>query len=148
MISKYNYILKRLHTMTVSNEIKFYSYLQLYLFSLCACIICTYTKSSWGNFITIQQCYTKVTTSKRNHASLTWLPYTMTSDWIHKERAVDVVYLDFSEAFDTVPHDILWGKLRKCRLDRWMVRWIKSWLNGRSQGVVISGKEPTYLNSL
>ena len=32
-------------------------------------------------------------------------------------RAVDVVYLDFIKAFDTVSHDILLGKLRKCGLD-------------------------------
>jgi len=54
-------------------------------------------------------------------------------------RAVDVVCLDFSKAFNTVSHNILLGKLRKCRLKEWTVRWIENWLNGRAQRVVISG---------
>jgi len=37
----------------------------------------------------------------------------MTS-WVDEGRAVDVVYLYFSKAFDTVSHNILKGKLRKC----------------------------------
>ena len=54
---------------------------------------------------------------------------------------MDVVYLDFSKAFDTVSHNILTGKLRKFGLDEWMLRWIENWLNGRTQRVGISGTE-------
>ena len=48
--------------------------------------------------------------------------------WVDKGRAVDAVYLDFSKTFDTVSHNILLGKLRKCGLDEWSVRWIENWL--------------------
>ena len=67
----------------------------------------------------------------------------MTS-WVDEGRAVDVVYLDFSKAFDTVSHNILLGKLRKCGLDECSVRWIENWLNGRTQMVVISGIESSW----
>ncbi|GAB0184124.1 mitochondrial enolase superfamily member 1 [Grus japonensis] len=36
------------------------------------------------------------------------------------------------------------GKLRKCALDEWTVRWIENWLNGRAQRVVISGAESSW----
>ena len=61
--------------------------------------------------------------------------------WVDEGRAVDVVYLDFSKAFDTVTHNILIRKLGKRGLDEWTVRWIENWLNGRTQRVVISGIE-------
>lgn len=41
----------------------------------------------------------------------------MTS-WVDEKRAVDVGYLDFSKAFDTVTHNFLIGKLRKCGIDK------------------------------
>ncbi|GAB0186732.1 mitochondrial enolase superfamily member 1 [Grus japonensis] len=50
----------------------------------------------------------------------------MTS-WVDEGRAVDTVYLDFSKAFDTVFHNILICKLRKCGLDEQTVRWIENW---------------------
>ncbi|GAB0176045.1 mitochondrial enolase superfamily member 1 [Grus japonensis] len=56
--------------------------------------------------------------------------------WVDERRAAEVVYLDFSKAFDTVSHNILIGKLRKCGLDEWTVRWMENWLNGRAQRAV------------
>ncbi|GAB0181710.1 mitochondrial enolase superfamily member 1 [Grus japonensis] len=41
------------------------------------------------------------------------------SGWVDEGRAMDVVYLDFSKAFEIIPHNILTGKLRKCGLDEW-----------------------------
>jgi len=67
----------------------------------------------------------------------------MTS-WVDEGRAVDVVYLDFSKAFDAVSHNILLGKLGKCGLDEWSVRWIGNWLKGRAQRMVISGTESSW----
>jgi len=64
--------------------------------------------------------------------------------WVEEGRAVDVVYLDFSKAFDTVSYNILVGKLKKCGLDEWTVRWMENWLNGRAQRVVISGAESSW----
>jgi len=64
--------------------------------------------------------------------------------WVDEGRAVDVVYLDFSKAFDTVSHNILLGKLRKCGLDEWSVRWIENRPRGRAQRAVISGAESSW----
>jgi len=52
---------------------------------------------------------------------------------VDEGKAVDVVYLDFHKAFDTVPHSILLEKLAARGLDGCTLRWIKNWLNGRAQ---------------
>jgi len=70
--------------------------------------------------------------------------YDSMTSWVDEGRAVDVVCLDFSKAFDTVSHNILLGKVRKCGLDEWSVRWIENWLNGRTQRVVISRPESSW----
>uniref|UniRef100_A0A8B9CF24 Reverse transcriptase domain-containing protein n=1 Tax=Anser brachyrhynchus TaxID=132585 RepID=A0A8B9CF24_9AVES len=63
------------------------------------------------------------------------------TSWVDGGRAVDVLYLDFSKAFDTVSHDILLAKLRKCGIEEWTVRWVENWLTGRAQRVMIGGAE-------
>ena len=50
---------------------------------------------------------------------------------------VDVVFPDFSKAFDTVPHSILLDKLSNYRMRGFMVRWVKNWQKGRAQRVVM-----------
>ncbi|CAM5094561.1 unnamed protein product, partial [Eretmochelys imbricata] len=54
-------------------------------------------------------------------------------------KVVDVLFLDFSKAFDTVSHSILASKLKKYGLDEWTIRWIESWLDCQAQRVVIKG---------
>ena len=56
-------------------------------------------------------------------------------------KAVDVVYLDFSKAFDTVTHNILMEKLAVRGLDGCMLHWVKHWLDGWAQRVVVNGVE-------
>ncbi|CAM4645966.1 unnamed protein product [Lepidochelys kempii] len=58
---------------------------------------------------------------------------------VDEGKAVDVLYLDFSKAFDTVSHSILVSKLRKYGLDECTIRWVESWLDCRDQRVVING---------
>ena len=53
-------------------------------------------------------------------------------------KAVDVVYLDVSKAFDTVPHSILLEKLAAHSLDGCTLHWTKNWLNGQAQRVVVN----------
>ncbi|CAM4533296.1 unnamed protein product [Lepidochelys kempii] len=58
---------------------------------------------------------------------------------VDEGKAVDVLFLDFSKAFDMVSHSILASKLKKYRLDEWTIRWIESWLDCRAQRVAING---------
>ncbi|CAM5101764.1 unnamed protein product [Eretmochelys imbricata] len=58
---------------------------------------------------------------------------------VDEGKAVDVLFLDFSKAFDTVSHSILASKLRKYGLDECTITWIESWLDCRAQWVVING---------
>ncbi|KAK4823648.1 hypothetical protein QYF61_005000 [Mycteria americana] len=58
---------------------------------------------------------------------------------VDEGKAVDVVYLDFSKAFDTVSHSILLEKLAAHGLDGCTLRWVKNWLDGWAQRVVVNG---------
>ncbi|PKU41187.1 rna-directed dna polymerase from mobile element jockey-like [Limosa lapponica baueri] len=59
-------------------------------------------------------------------------------------KAVDIVYLDFQKAFDTVPHRILMEKLAAHCLDECTICWIKHWLAGWSQRVVVNGVKSSW----
>lgn len=56
-------------------------------------------------------------------------------------KSLDIIYLDFQKAFDKVPHLKLLDKLEKMGIKGKILAWIKSWLTGRRQRVVINGVE-------
>ena len=57
---------------------------------------------------------------------------------------IDVAYLDFSKAFDSVPHQRLLRKVKAYGVDGKILRWIESFLIGRKQRVVINNKESSW----
>ena len=58
---------------------------------------------------------------------------------VDEGKAVDVDYQDFSKAFSTVPHSILMKMLAAHGLDGRTLRWVKHWLDGQVQRVVVNG---------
>uniref|UniRef100_M3XLH7 Reverse transcriptase domain-containing protein n=1 Tax=Latimeria chalumnae TaxID=7897 RepID=M3XLH7_LATCH len=56
-----------------------------------------------------------------------------------KGNAVDVIFLDFSKAFDTVPHKRLLLKLKQTGIGGNLFCWIQNWLMDRSQRVMVQG---------
>ena len=53
----------------------------------------------------------------------------------------DMVILDFSEAFDTVPHQKLLYKMRQYGVDGNINAWLCDFLTNRNMRVVIDGEE-------
>ena len=59
---------------------------------------------------------------------------------LNQKGQCDVLLLDFSKAFDKVPHSRLYYKLQHYGIDGPVLLWVKSFLSCRSQYVVLEGK--------
>jgi len=56
----------------------------------------------------------------------------------------DVIFLDFAKAFDKVPRERLLKKLSAHGIRGATLRWIRNWLTGRTQRVVLNGKSSSW----
>ena len=64
-------------------------------------------------------------------------------DWtrlVEDGEPVDIAYLDFKKAFDSVPHNRLIQKLHDLGIRGSLLKWIQAFLTGRNQQVVVNGK--------
>ena len=66
------------------------------------------------------------------------------TDYIDKGYPIDVIYLDFKKAFDKVPHRRLMHKLTAHGIGGKVWNWIRDWLSGREQRVVLLGSTSTW----
>ena len=58
---------------------------------------------------------------------------------------VDAIYLDFSKAFNTVPHKGLIEKLKSMKINEKITTWIENWLSERKQRVVLRNTPSNWL---
>ena len=59
---------------------------------------------------------------------------------LNNKQKTDTIYFDFAKAFYCVSHDLILQKLKqKYKFDGFMLRFIQSYLQGRTQQVTIGG---------
>ena len=58
---------------------------------------------------------------------------------LENNSEVDAVALDFQKAFDVVPHDKLMSKFSELNIDKTVILWVQSFLQGRTQCVMVNG---------
>ncbi len=63
----------------------------------------------------------------------------MASSILDRGGNMDMVYLDFSKAFDLVPRKRLLEKLKAHGFSGNLLKWIENWLTNRRQRVVLNG---------
>ena len=62
------------------------------------------------------------------------------ADCLNKSEQIDAILLDFSKAFDKVDHEGLLLKLDHLGIRNSLLSWIRSFLIGRTQKVLVEGK--------
>ena len=71
-----------------------------------------------------------------------------TTKWHDEGQNFDVIYFDFSKAFDKVDHARLMVKLKAVGIDGKVLEWIRDWLDQRKQRVVVEGSYSEWRNVL
>ena len=61
-------------------------------------------------------------------------------------KNVDIIYLDFKKAFDSIPHERLIMKMRGYGINGKTLNWVRSFLSGRKQRVRIGDKYSSMTN--
>ena len=64
------------------------------------------------------------------------------NDWAkarNRSQQTDIIFLDLSKAFDSVPHERLLLKLQRHGIDGSLLLWIRNFLTNRRKGVVLRG---------
>ena len=66
--------------------------------------------------------------------------YDKVTGWMDEGNCVDVLFLDFKKAFNKVDHSRLMVKLAAAGVQENLWQWLRDWLTGRRQRVVVGGE--------
>ena len=66
------------------------------------------------------------------------------TDMLDQGHSVDTIYLDFAKAFDSVPHERLLEKAKGYGIRGDILQWIRLFIKGRRQRVVVNGKKSSW----
>ena len=82
----------------------------------------------------------------RNKSCLTNLLefFEIVTSEVDDNNPMDIIYLDFSKAFDKVPKMRLLEKIKAHNIHGDILKWIESWLTGRRQRVVLNGSASSW----
>lgn len=65
--------------------------------------------------------------------------YDKVTHLVDQGRPVDVIFMDFSKAFDTISHSILLDQLFSIQLDKCIIEWVNNCLTGWPLRVMVNG---------
>ena len=68
-------------------------------------------------------------------------------DALHSGKEADMIYLDFSKAFDSVSHPKLLLKLQQHGISGLLLNWFSDYLSNRRQRVVVNAVASSYLHA-
>ena len=72
-------------------------------------------------------------------------------DWtkaLDDDHSVDILYFNFAKAFNSVQHNHLISKLQGCGISGKLLTWVRNFLVGRKQKVVLNNHEPKWSSVL
>ena len=98
-------------------------------------------------FMESNKLFSKCQHGFRNHRSCVTQLLEVLNDLtklVEEGDSIDIIYLDFAKAFDTVPHKRLLTKLHAYGIDGNILKWIESFLSNRSQRVRVNGNYSKY----
>ena len=91
---------------------------------------CGILHSAQHGFCKRRSCETQLINTVHNFASA-----------LNNREQIDAILLDMSKAFDIVPHEHLCHKLSLYGIRGTTLRWIRSFLSGRTQKIILNGQE-------
>ena len=72
--------------------------------------------------------------------------YLKLTELIDDGKSIDIVYLDFKKAFDSIPHERLLIKMKGYGITGSVLHWVRSFLSGRKQRVRVGNSYSSETN--